>query len=276
MTINNANDEEILSKLYQGEDCFIPSIERNLKENEFLIIESDKPIIFKKKENKILNVRFSTIENQWINSIKPRNNEQVCLFDLLNNRENTIILAQGRYGSGKSYCVNNFALQELEHGRIKKIVYIPNNSYVANTIDIGALPGDVLDKSMGQIGPLIDLIGIDMVQKMISEETLEVVPMAYVRGRSFTDSLIIVNEAQNLTQDHVKLLLARVGEGSRICFDGDVSQVDSFLFKEKNGLTLLTKLSDSEIFNKIFGAIKLKRVERSLAACAADYLEDIE
>ena len=129
---------------------------------------------------------------------------------------------------------------------------------------------------MGQIGPLIDLIGIDMVQRMISEETLEVVPMGYIRGRSFTDSLIIINEAQNLTYDHVKLLLGRVGEGSRIFFDGDTQQADTALFKDKNGLRLLTKLSNSERFSKIFGAVKLRKVERSLAACAADYLEDLE
>ena len=111
---------------------------------------------------------------------------------------------------------------------------------------------------------------------MITEERLEIVPMAYIRGRSFTESIIIVNEAQNLTEDHAKLLLARVGEGSRIVFDGDVCQADSQLFKDKNGLNLLLKLSDSPIYNKIFSAVKLVKTERSLTACAADYLDDIE
>lgn len=276
-SIEDENEENILGVLYQGEDCYIPSIERELKENEYLIVDTDdKASIFKKKNGEIVNVKFSTIKNQWVNTIKPRNSEQLCLFDVLNDWNSSIVLVQGRYGSGKSFCINNYALQELEKGKIKKIVYVPNNAYVANTIDLGALPGGILDKSMGQIGPLIDLIGIDMVQRMISEETLEVVPMGYIRGRSFTDSLIIINEAQNLTYDHVKLLLGRVGEGSRIFFDGDTQQADTALFKDKNGLRLLTKLSNSERFSKIFGAVKLKKVERSLAACAADYLEDLE
>lgn len=176
----------------------------------------------------------------------------------------------------KSFNINNFALSELEHGKINKIVYIPNNAYVANTIDIGALPGNVLEKSLGQIGPLIDLVGIDMVNKMIQEETLEIVPMGFVRGRSFANSIIIANEAQNLTRDHVKLLLARVGEESRIFFDGDYRQADNFLFKEKSGLLHLSKLSDSSVFSQIFGSIKLLKVERSLTAQAADYLEEIE
>ena len=112
---------------------------------------------------------------------------------------------------------------------------------------------------------------------MIKEfETLEIVPMSYIRGRSFTNSIIIVNEAQNLTADHMKLLLARVGEGSRIFIDGDISQTDSQIFKNKNGIQLLLKLSESPIYSKIFSTVKLLKTERSLAASAADYLEEIE
>ena len=138
------------------------------------------------------------------------------------------------------------------------------------------MPGDVLDKSFGQIGPLIDLIGIDQVKRMIETESLEIVPMAYIRGRNFSDSVIIINEAQNLTKDHVKLLLARVGENSKIIFDGDQKQTDSRLFKNKNGIELLLKLSNSEKYSKIFSAIKLQKTERSFAASAADYLDELE
>lgn len=275
--VRSEQDQEVLSKLYQGENVEIPSIQRQLKPNEFLIVDADEcSDIFKRKGELIERVKYSTIENQWSGVIKPRNLEQVCFFDVLNDRSISIISAQGRWGTGKSHCINNFALSELEHGRINKIVYIPNNAYVSDTIDIGALPGDVLEKSLGQIGPLVDLIGIDMINKMIQEETLEVVPMGFARGRSFTNSIIIANEAQNLTRTHVKLLLARVGEESRIFFDGDYRQADNFLFKEKSGLLHLSKLSDSSVFSQIFGSIKLLKVERSLTAQAADYLEEIE
>lgn len=135
---------------------------------------------------------------------------------------------------------------------------------------------DILDKSLGQIGPLIDLIGIDRVQRMIQDEVLEIVPMAYIRGRSFLESIIIVNEAQNLTTDHMKLLLGRVGEESRIFLDGDYSQSDSNLFKNKNGIQLLLKLSQSETYSKFFSTVKLIKTERSFTASAADYLETLE
>lgn len=131
-----------------------------------------------------------------------------------------------------------------------------------------------LDKSIPSIGPLIDLIGIDFVNKLISKEELEIVPLAYIRGRSFLDTIVIVNEAQNLTEDHVKLLIGRCGKGTRIFFDGDIKQADRQIFRDKNGLNLLFKLKESPIYSKLFSAIQLYRTERSLTACAADFLDN--
>lgn len=99
--------------------------------------------------------------------------------------------------------------------------------------------------------------------------------MSFVRGRSFQDSIIIVNEAQNLTEDHIKLLIGRCGEGTRIFFDGDFKQADSSIFRNKNGLKLLLKLRKSEIYSKIFATVKLETVERSITARASEYLDDL-
>lgn len=142
-------------------------------------------------------------------------------------------------------------------------------------MDIGFLPGSIIEKTTGQIGPLIDLMGIDIVQNYIDKDQLEVAPMAFIRGRSFQDSIVVVNEAQNLTEEHAKLLIARCGEGTRIFFDGDIKQADSNLFKNKNGLKLLLNLSKSPIYSKIFGAVRLTSIERSFTANAADYLDNI-
>jgi phosphate starvation-inducible PhoH-like protein len=142
-------------------------------------------------------------------------------------------------------------------------------------MDIGALPGELLEKVTGQIGPLVDLVGIDEVQEMIRREELEVVPMNSIRGRSFQDTIIIVNEAQNLTEDHIKLLIARCGEGSRIFFDGDLKQADSAIFRNKNGLKLLLNLRKSPVYSKIFATVKLITTERSLTAQASSFLDDL-
>ena len=125
------------------------------------------------------------------------------------------------------------------------------------------------------MGTLTDLIGIAQVEQMVSEERVEVAPISTMRGRSFTNCLIIVNEAQNLTEEHIKLLVARCGEGTRILFDGDIKQTDSYVFENKNGLKLLTRLKDSETFGKIFGTVKLKEIERSLTAQASAYLDNL-
>ena len=218
------------------------------------------------------------INNMWCvdpkKGIGPRNPEQKCLFDILYNPDITIVYAGGKFGTGKSFILNNYALQEVEKGHIKKIVYVPNNAYTENTIDIGALPGELLDKVAGQIGPLIDLTSLDTVQDMITHNQLEVVNMGSIRGRSFDESIIIVNEAQNLTEEHIKLLIGRVGEGSRIFFDGDLKQTDSAVFRNRNGLKLLLNLRKSPIYSKIFATVQMKLTERSLTAQAASFLDD--
>lgn len=124
------------------------------------------------------------------------------------------------------------------------------------------------------MGTLMDIVGPIIVEEMVREEKIEIAPISTMRGRNFTNSIIIVNEAQNLTEDHVKLLIARCGEGTRIFFDGDIKQADNHVFRNKNGLKIIPKLKDSPIFGKIFGAVKLTSIERSLTAQASAYLDD--
>lgn len=89
------------------------------------------------------------IRNNICNEIKPKNVEQGCLMNALNNKEKTIISVGGCFGAGKSFICNNFALQEIEKENIRKIVYVPNNAYVEDAMEIGFLPGDMIDKISG-------------------------------------------------------------------------------------------------------------------------------
>jgi predicted ribonuclease YlaK len=261
-----------------------------LFENQYLIVKNKNSVIkdkygiedyevmatFVYRNKKLHYVDNLKIKNQWINCIVPRNTEQMCLFEALNNKEISIICAGGKQGRGKSFILNNYALQELEKENIQKIVYVPNNSYTEDSMDIGALPGEALDKLAPMFGTLTDLIGIDYVSKLIQDEKLEICPIGYMRGRSFNNSIIIVNEAQNLTESHIKLLIARCGEGTRIFFDGSLYQIDKKTFKNKNGLKSLFKLRLSKLYSKIFAAVNLVKTERSFTAQAAEWLEDSE
>lgn len=249
-----------------------------LVENEFLIVTDDNDntlITFQKRNGKLEVVKNKYIKNNYIGSIAPRNREQACLFSLLFDKDITIISANGTYGSGKSFITLNYALQELEKGRINKIVFVPNNSFVSNAREHGHEPGTATEKELAFLGTIIDIMGEHYVLDAIERGEIEVVPMAVMRGRNFDNAIILVNEAQNLDEDHIKLLIGRVGENSRIIFDGDQKQTDSAQFKNKNGLKLLSRLKDSEKFASIFGKVKLTKVERSFTAQAADYLDNL-
>lgn len=250
-----------------------------MKENEFLII-TDKNSgnlmgTLKNKNGRLELIKESQIKNRVVNTIYPRNQEQSCLFDLLWDKEIKIILATGEFGTGKSFILTNYAFHQLEKGYISKIVYVPNNSIVDNSRELGILPGDTIDKELVYMGPLLDLIGPEYTREYIRQGKIEVVPLSVMRGRSFENSIVIVNEAQNLTTEHVKLLVARCGEGTRIFFDGDIKQTDNLVFKNKNGLKLLLHLANSQEFAPIFGTVRLNSIERSKTAQASAYLDNL-
>ena len=251
-----------------------------MKENEFLIIKNEdngEVYCSYRYINGELNLLGAKrpITNSYTKKILPRNPEQECLFNLLQDESVKIVMAKGKYGSGKSVCLTNYALEQLEKGKIDKIVWVPNNAFNDNSREIGTLPGTLFEKEIPFIGSLIDIIGEDEAMRLLSNGLLEIVPVSIMRGRNFKNCIILVNEAQNLTEEHIKLLVGRCAEGSRIFFDGDIKQVDSYVFKNKNGLKLLLNLADSEKFSKIFGVVTLDTIERSLVAQASDYLDNI-
>lgn len=252
----------------------------SMKENEFLIIKDAATdecyctFRYKNGELDLLGAK-RPIQNSYIKKIMPRNPEQECLFNLLQDPEIKILMGIGKYGVGKSYCLVNYALEQLEKGKIDKIIWVPNNAFNENSRELAALPGTLFEKELPFIGTLIDIVGEMEAIRLITDELLEIVPISVMRGRNFKNSIILVNEAQNLTEEHIKLLVGRCAEGTRIFFDGDIKQTDHHIFKNKNGLRLLLNLADSEVFSKIFGVATLSVIERSLVAQASDYLDNI-
>lgn len=135
---------------YILENKKLPEGEKPLNENEYLIvknlskeIDGDYELLFigVNRSNQIEEIRKTAIYNSWINKITPRNLEQICLFEALQNKDASVVYAGGTYGCGKSYILNNYAIGELERGHIDKIVYVPNNAFTENTMEIGHLPG---------------------------------------------------------------------------------------------------------------------------------------
>lgn len=200
---------------------------------------------------------------------KPRNIEQKIFINELKNDEKTIYRILSSFGTGKTFLSSNYAIEQVKEG--KKIVIIPNNSTVENARETGYLKGDLLDKELSYLGGFIDIEGVDKVCEKVANEEIEIVSLSQIRGRSFENSIILVTEAQNLTKKHVKLLISRVGAGSKIIFDGDIKQTDKNVFREDNGLLALEKIKESE-YADLYSDCQLYKTERSRTAGVADFI----
>jgi len=245
---------------------------RQIYLNEYVLIQDMngdyvKDAVFKYKENGLYKVDYKVITNNFIDILKPRNLKQRCCFDLLQDNNIPVKLITGNQGGGKTYLAIHTALENWERHEMK-IVYIRNNIDVKDTMQIGSLPGSLKDKLLPYVMPIADCVGDIKALDILEEKgRIEYVHLGFIRGRSFSNATIIVSEAENLTEDHVKLLIGRVGEGSIIIFEGDTSQVDKKVFELKSGIQAL---KDTLGGNKMFGSVHLDKSERSKTAQLAE------
>ena len=141
--------------------------------------------------------------------------------------ENTISIVLGKAGSGKTLLACQIALQEvLEKKRKKIIITRPTISKE----DLGHLPGNMEEKMSPWVAPIygnmFQLLRKERVEKMIKDGQIEIVPVSYMRGRTFLDSCVIVDECQNLDHEQTLMILQRIGLNSRMMFCGDSQQID--------------------------------------------------
>lgn len=202
-------------------------------------------------------------------ALAPINDEQICAFDLLLDDAITCKLLTGNYGSGKTMLAVYWAMQELCAGKIDKIVWLRNNVAAAGTEQIGYLPGTEFEKLKPWLGPFIDHLGSEQrVQKLVDSGQLEVPALCFIRGRNIERAAVICSEAQNLTEDLIKLILGRIGKGSYVVFDGDFKhQIDKPIFEKSPGLR---RLIQALAGNRLFGYVDLPESERSDTARLAD------
>jgi phosphate starvation-inducible protein PhoH and related proteins len=141
---------------------------------------------------------------------------------------NTVTILKGKAGSGKSLLAANIALDLLFSKEIEKII-ITRPTVVAGE-DIGYLPGDVNEKLAPFTAPVYEnmhrLYNKEKVEKCIIDGEIEIVPVSFMRGRNFTNCLVVIDEAQNLTDTQTELLLTRICNGSKMIFCGDAAQID--------------------------------------------------
>lgn len=170
----------------------------------------------------------------------PRNIKQKDYIDAL--KASPQVIVTGPAGTGKTYVAATHAASLYNVKDIDKIIITRPHVEVGK--GIGFLPGDLNDKVLPWALPVIDVLELHMgkgaVETALKNGNIEIVPLALIRGRSFDNALIIVDEAQNLTIPEMKAMLTRVGEGSQIVLDGDIEQVD---LKEQSGLSKIAHLA---------------------------------
>lgn len=244
-------------------------------ENEYLIAKNEDGETFDKfvcRNGKLVRVPYQKLDNHYLGPIKPRNDQQELVIDTLLHPGSKVKLIKGVYGSGKDYLMLAAALQLIEKGKFDKLVFVRPNVSVKGLPDIGALPGTADEKLSWTLAPLWDKVGgQEGIDLMIHNKILEAVPLLFIRGRSFENSIIYMTEGQNMTTEIAKLVLGRIGNGSELWLNADNSQTDRKIFDDDNGVNRMIERLKG---NKLFSYVYMPKTERSEVAELATLLSD--
>lgn len=218
-------------------------------------------------------IKYKKISNRFTGDIRPRNNQQKLAFDMLQNDDITVKMLAGTFGSGKTMLMVSSAIDMIEKHKFDKLIWIRNNIEVKNTKELGALPGTLLEKlgAASFAGPLADHLGGESgLEYWIKNGQVEVAHLGFIRGRDYKNAILLVSEAENLTKEHIQLLLGRVGEGSMLWLDGDLKQTDEAVFENNSGMR---KAISALTGNPHFAYVYMPKTERSETAQLADLLD---
>jgi phosphate starvation-inducible PhoH-like protein len=159
-------------------------------------------------------------------AIRPQTPSQQAYVKAI--RDNDMVFGVGPAGTGKTYLAVACAIAALESGRVNRIVL--TRPVVEAGEKLGFLPGDFYEKVHPYLKPLYDafhnMVGADRFRQLREDETIEIIPLAYMRGRTLDEAFAILDEAQNTTPEQMKMFLTRMGNGSRMVITGDVTQID--------------------------------------------------
>jgi len=158
--------------------------------------------------------------------IQPKNETQNYLLECIQNNIMTVVI--GPAGTGKTYCTGMKAAQLFLKGEFEKIVLTRSN--ISTGKSLGHFPGTIEEKMEPWVKPimnvLVDALGSGRAECMQRQKQIEVQPIETIRGTSFNNSIVIVDEAQNLTIDEIKAITTRIGDGTKLILLGDPAQSD--------------------------------------------------
>ena len=269
----------IIDKVYESNSIDKKDIfpRKKLIDNSYYVLkDSNKSaLVYYDSDKKTIN----RVEKTTISGIKPRNAEQAFAIHSLLNENVSLVSINGVAGTGKTLLALASAISQR---RNYKQIFVARPIVPLGNKDIGYLPGDINSKINPYMEPLWDNFKyiqnqykqtskeFKILRNMIESEKLVIQPLAYIRGRSFSNIFFIIDEAQNLTPHEIKTIISRAGENTKIVFAGDINQIDTpYLDSQSNGLSyLIDKLKGQ----KLYSHITLKKGERSDLANLANEL----
>ncbi|ABG59540.1 PhoH family protein [Cytophaga hutchinsonii] len=276
-TIENVAPEKI-NELYEKGYCDIDAIpEQDVSKNHYYILKSVKSsaLAYYNPVDK----RLEHVGKTPAYGIKPRNAEQAFAIHAVLDPHIKLVSIQGVAGTGKTLIA---LAATLEQRKDFKQIFLARPIVPLSNKDIGYLPGDIKSKLNPYMEPLFDNLKFiqnqfnetdqdyQRITDMVNKEKLVITPLAYIRGRSLSNIVFIVDEAQNLTPHEVKTIISRAGENCKIIFTGDIFQIDTpYLDSESNGLSyLIDRLKNQDLY----AHITLEKGERSELANLANEL----
>ncbi|MFT5184856.1 MAG: PhoH-like ATPase [Flavobacteriales bacterium] len=272
-------DAEVIRKIYQSGQSKKTSILGDAKQNNHFYILKNCTSSALGFYNPVKN-SIERVDKDYAYGIKPKNAEQAFALHAIQNPDIDLVTISGVAGTGKTLLALAGSLEQKN--RFDQIILARPIVPLSNR-DIGFLPGDAEDKIGPYMQPLWDNLNFikkqfgenekkrKAIEEMQAEGRITICPLAYIRGRSLTNVIFIVDEAQNLTPHEVKTIITRAGENCKIILTGDVRQIDTpYLDEQSNGLSYVIDRLKGQ---KPYCHITLEKGERSeLANLANDFL----
>lgn len=265
---------ELIDRIYSSKDGIdINEFEFKtvVRPNECFILKSDRSSVLARYNPFTHSVHKVNKGRNY--GIEPRNAEQSFAFEILNDPNIKLIALTGKAGTGKTLLALASALANITN---YKQVLLARPIVALSNKDIGFLPGDAQEKVAPYMQPLFDNLNVikrqfqsnsqeyKRLEDMQKSEQLVIEALAFIRGRSLSETYCIIDEAQNLTPHEIKTIITRAGEGTKMVFTGDIQQIDQpYLDSQSNGLVyMIDRMKDQNLFAHV-NLVKGERSELS-------------